>query len=235
MAARRGQEIGLAIRRQRESLGLSQRTLARRAGVSQPYLSQLETDARRRVSVGILRRLADALGVPINHFVDGEPAGLPRRGRTEVWLYRMTERPDWTRQHLSREVREGRLLPRPWDVSEATIYRRGARLPHPGDVIVLCLVASGGDAAGLCGLGVVTEFSETRQLRLRALPPTETLQATPRWTPKVRRLVEEVPASAADAMWRVREAEQLGDLMSEISGELAGGWLREWTRRDPLA
>jgi len=62
------------------------------------------------------------------------------------------------------------------------------------------IVASGGDAGGLWGLGVITEFSETRQLRMRALPPTETLQATPRWSPKVRRLVAEVPATADEAM-----------------------------------
>ncbi len=234
MAAGHDEGVGAAIRRQRESLGLSQRALAKRAGVSQPYLSQLEAATRRRVSVGILRRLAEALGVPTAHLVDSEPSGLPRRGRTEVWLYRMAERAEQMRQD-SHEVREGRLLPRPWDMSGATIYRRGGRLPHPGDVIVLCRVAGGDDAAGLWGLGVITEFSEARQLRFRALPPTETLQATPRWGPTVRRLIEGSPAAGGDAMWRVREAKQVAVLMREISDELAGGWLREWARRDPPA
>jgi hypothetical protein len=47
--------------------------------------------------------------------------------------------------------------------------------------------------------------------------------------------VEEVPATADGAMWRIREAEHLRDLMSEISDELAGGWLRDWARRDTPA
>jgi transcriptional regulator with XRE-family HTH domain len=234
MAARHDEGVGAAIRRQRESLGLSQRTLAKRAGVSQPYLSQLEAATRCRVSVGILRRVAEALGVPTAHFVDGEPPGLPRRGRTEVWLYRIAERSDGTGQH-PREVREGRLLPRRWDMAGATIYRCGGRLPHPGDVIVLCRVAGGADAAGVWGLGVITEFSDARQLRFRALPPTETLQAAPRWGPKVRRLLEDGPSTGSDALWRIREAKQLAILMGEISEELAGGWLREWARSDPPA
>jgi len=205
MAAGHDEGIGRAIRRRREALGLSQRGLARRAGVSQPYLSQLEAATRGRISLDVLRRVADALDVPVPlaHFGDHEPSGVSRRGRTEVWLYRMT---GW---HLAREVREGHLLPRPWDLSVATIDRRGGRLPQPGDIIALCLVASGIDAGGLCGLGVVTELGGRRQLRLRALPPTETLEATPRCSAIVRRLVAAIPATTAGVMWRIPETDVL--------------------------
>lgn len=52
----------LRVIRQRSGLGLSE--LARRAGCSQPHLSNIE-HGRRRPSPATLRRLADALQVPL--------------------------------------------------------------------------------------------------------------------------------------------------------------------------
>jgi len=56
---------GLTLRRSwREYLGLTQAEVARRLGISQPALSQLESiDARPRRAT--LRRLAEALGVRV--------------------------------------------------------------------------------------------------------------------------------------------------------------------------
>ena len=53
-----------ALRVIRERSGLSISELARRAGLSQPHLSNLEA-GRRRASPGVVRRLADALQVPL--------------------------------------------------------------------------------------------------------------------------------------------------------------------------
>lgn len=57
------------VRVWREHRGLSQRELAGRAGLSQAYIAQIET-GRRRGTVDVYRRLADALGVEIDDLVD---------------------------------------------------------------------------------------------------------------------------------------------------------------------
>jgi transcriptional regulator with XRE-family HTH domain len=54
--------LGEAIQRRRGELGLSRRELAEAAGLSYPYLSELET-GRKRGSPDSLRALAAALGV----------------------------------------------------------------------------------------------------------------------------------------------------------------------------
>jgi transcriptional regulator with XRE-family HTH domain len=55
--------VGLAIRRARESAGLSMRALARASEMSQPFLSQVEK-GETSPSLSSLYRLAHALGVP---------------------------------------------------------------------------------------------------------------------------------------------------------------------------
>ena len=52
----------------REYRGLTQSALAKNAGTSAAYLSQIET-GRRTGSVKLLRRLADALGVVLDDLV----------------------------------------------------------------------------------------------------------------------------------------------------------------------
>ena len=54
--------LGGSLRHHRAVLGLTQNALARRAGISQAYLSQVEAERRVRVSASILQQLADALG-----------------------------------------------------------------------------------------------------------------------------------------------------------------------------
>lgn len=57
--------LGARLRELRHHTGLSQAALARTAGISKAYLSELEADAGRRPSADVLLRLADALGVTI--------------------------------------------------------------------------------------------------------------------------------------------------------------------------
>jgi transcriptional regulator with XRE-family HTH domain len=58
-------DLGQRLRRFREERGWTQAALAEHAGVSKPYLSELEGSAGRRPSGQILLQLADALGVTV--------------------------------------------------------------------------------------------------------------------------------------------------------------------------
>jgi XRE family aerobic/anaerobic benzoate catabolism transcriptional regulator len=64
--------VGVRVRKLREAKGLSQVALAKKARVSQPYLSQLEAGTRGSKSPGvvILQRLAKALGVPVTALLE---------------------------------------------------------------------------------------------------------------------------------------------------------------------
>jgi transcriptional regulator with XRE-family HTH domain len=57
-------ELGARIRRRRKVLGLTAKELARLAGVSPSYVSQLEHGTQDRPSLDVLSTLASALGVP---------------------------------------------------------------------------------------------------------------------------------------------------------------------------
>jgi transcriptional regulator with XRE-family HTH domain len=58
------------LRRLRKTRGLSQEELARKARVSQPYLSQLEAGTYQNPSIEIVQRLAKALGVPVTALLE---------------------------------------------------------------------------------------------------------------------------------------------------------------------
>lgn len=79
---------GKRIARLREHLGIQQKELARQAGISVTYLSEIENDKRRMGSDALLR-LADALGVSMDYLVRGEEtASRPRQPVTvpsELW------------------------------------------------------------------------------------------------------------------------------------------------------
>ncbi|OIU84380.1 helix-turn-helix domain-containing protein [Microbacterium sp. AR7-10] len=79
--------LALALRREREGVGLSVSELARRAGVSKATVSQLESGSGNP-SVETLWAIGDALGVPFSTLVDdrapaarlirlGDHAGVP--------------------------------------------------------------------------------------------------------------------------------------------------------------
>jgi transcriptional regulator with XRE-family HTH domain len=57
------------IKQRRTELGLSQRELAKRVGVSDAYITQLETRERINPSLDVLRRLAKALKVSVAELV----------------------------------------------------------------------------------------------------------------------------------------------------------------------
>lgn len=72
--------VGRRIRCRREDLGLLQAQLARRAGLSVGFLSDVE-NGRRGISVENLVAIADVLGRRIDWFVRPEPAPVPPEDR----------------------------------------------------------------------------------------------------------------------------------------------------------
>ena len=57
------------IKRRRTELGLSQRALAKRVGVSDAYITQLETRERINPSLHVLKNLANALKMTVGELV----------------------------------------------------------------------------------------------------------------------------------------------------------------------
>lgn len=57
------------IKRRRTELGLSQRALAKRVGVSDAYITQLETRERINPSLHVLKKLANALKMTVGELV----------------------------------------------------------------------------------------------------------------------------------------------------------------------
>lgn len=60
--------LGDEVRRLRDARGMSQRSLAALIGVSQAYVGQIEKADRSGLTAERLFVLADALGVPLEHF-----------------------------------------------------------------------------------------------------------------------------------------------------------------------
>ena len=58
------------IKQRRTDLGLSQRALAKRVGVSDAYITQLETRERINPSLHVLKSLAKALKVTVAELVE---------------------------------------------------------------------------------------------------------------------------------------------------------------------
>lgn len=104
------EKVGRRVRELREERGLTRRSLANQADVSERYLGQLETGAGN-VSIMLLRRLALVLNLPISELLEIEPEQLEqrsvRRFLQQIPRHRM---PDLL-SRLEREVgseREGR-------------------------------------------------------------------------------------------------------------------------------
>jgi transcriptional regulator with XRE-family HTH domain len=55
----------------RERKGWSQAELARRAGLTQPYIVMIESGARKNPSLKVLGKLAKALGVDVGELLKG--------------------------------------------------------------------------------------------------------------------------------------------------------------------
>ncbi|MEA2515942.1 MAG: hypothetical protein QOJ59_5431, partial [Thermomicrobiales bacterium] len=70
----RQSSFGQRVKRRRQSLGLTQHELARRARVSQPRISQIEHDQTTNpLPLRTLTDLADALGVDVGDLIAGDP------------------------------------------------------------------------------------------------------------------------------------------------------------------
>jgi transcriptional regulator with XRE-family HTH domain len=62
--------LSRVIRVLREERGMTQVELARKARITQPYLTQIEQGARKNPSLDVLKRLAHALGVPVTELLE---------------------------------------------------------------------------------------------------------------------------------------------------------------------
>jgi len=65
--------LGLRVRDARARHGMTRRMLARDSGISERYLAELEA-GRGNLSITLIRRLADAIDVPISELVSDTPA-----------------------------------------------------------------------------------------------------------------------------------------------------------------
>ena len=70
-------DIGGNVRRLREARGISLSALARQAGISKAYLSQMENNPDKRPSVEIVYQLARALDVRLTELIGLEDPGPP--------------------------------------------------------------------------------------------------------------------------------------------------------------
>lgn len=63
------------LRALREAKGLTQERLAARAKVARPYITMLETGAKKNPSLALLKRLSKALNVTVADLIwEGKPA-----------------------------------------------------------------------------------------------------------------------------------------------------------------
>ena|ERR1700733_14130319 len=65
-------QLGTRIRGARSRRGMTRKILARDSGVSERYLAQLET-GKGNISITLLRRVAEAMGLPLADLVSDEP------------------------------------------------------------------------------------------------------------------------------------------------------------------
>ena len=65
------QSVARRLKHIRQQKGLTQRELAARVGITQPYIVMLETGTRTNPSLQLLQRLAKALRVPLGELLEG--------------------------------------------------------------------------------------------------------------------------------------------------------------------
>ncbi len=77
--------LGERVRQRRQQLGLSLQELAERTALTASFLSQVERGVTEP-SISSLRRIAQAMGVPVFYFLleEGTPAPVVRRDRRRV-------------------------------------------------------------------------------------------------------------------------------------------------------
>ena len=62
-------QLSRVIQKLRESKDMTQRDLAREAQVTPGYIAQLEMGIRKNPSLTVLKKLAEALGVPVTELL----------------------------------------------------------------------------------------------------------------------------------------------------------------------
>jgi XRE family aerobic/anaerobic benzoate catabolism transcriptional regulator len=80
--------LGERVREERARRGMTRRILARDSGLSERYLAQLES-GKGNLSIKLLRRVGDALNLPLSRLLGGEPAEPAELGRIVELLRRL--------------------------------------------------------------------------------------------------------------------------------------------------
>jgi transcriptional regulator with XRE-family HTH domain len=108
LAAMQLAEIGAAVRRRREALGLSQKALARLAGLSRATINQLERGGLTDLGIAKLARLLGLLGLDLGARRTARPArGLLMASRTASVSYRRA----LDARALAKALASGRIPP----------------------------------------------------------------------------------------------------------------------------
>ena len=80
--------IGNKIRNYRLLKSWSQRDLAERAGLSPSHISEIENNNRRNLQITTVKKIAAALGMPLEEFFEEEEEGLGK-GEQECYQKRL--------------------------------------------------------------------------------------------------------------------------------------------------
>jgi XRE family aerobic/anaerobic benzoate catabolism transcriptional regulator len=117
-------ETGLRLRRLRSRRGVTRRDLARRSGVSERYIAQIEAGSGN-ISILLLRRIAGPLGVPLAEILADSPEPSAERRLLDRLL---AELPDeqLAEARALLAARFGRSPPGPRNARIALIGLRGA-------------------------------------------------------------------------------------------------------------
>lgn len=97
--------LGTRLRQARHHAGLTMRQLATDVGVSQPFVSQIETD-KAKPSVATLTLLAQRLGISVDTLVSWEPLGreIAISRPSDPGVLHLTEMPNATVRWLARDA-----------------------------------------------------------------------------------------------------------------------------------
>lgn len=71
-----GKAFGEYLKKLRKDCKLTLRDVETRTGISNGYLSQVETGERKHPSVPVLKKIADAYGVPVSSFTEAMESEL---------------------------------------------------------------------------------------------------------------------------------------------------------------
>jgi transcriptional regulator with XRE-family HTH domain len=79
--------VGAKVKRLREAQNMTQAELAKKAKVTRPYITMLESGARTRVASVTLQRIAKALGVPVARLGGGHTVSRLGEDRLAPFMF----------------------------------------------------------------------------------------------------------------------------------------------------